>query len=61
MEKKFPDLSVEASIFRIVKLPIKDSFPIEIDPLITATSRKWADNNNYTVSLESNDGYKLDS
>ena len=34
---------------------------MKIDPLTAATSRKWADDNNYTVSLESNNGYELDS
>ena len=34
---------------------------MKIDLLTAATSRKWADDNNYIVSLESNNGYKLDS
>ena len=59
-EKKFPDLSIETSISRNVKLSAKDLSPIDIDLLTIATPRKWIDNNNYAVSLESNDGYKLD-
>jgi len=59
-EKKFPDPSIKASISRIVKLSAKDPSPIDIGLLTTATSRKWVDNNNYVVSLESNNGYKLD-
>jgi len=34
---------------------------MKIDLLTAATSRKWADDNNYIVSLESNNGYELDS
>ena len=33
---------------------------MEIDLLITVNLRKWADNNDYAVSLKSNNKYELD-
>ena len=61
LKKEFPDLSVKTLIFKIVKLPTRDFFPIKANLSIAATLRKWADNNNHVISLESNDMYKLDS
>jgi len=43
-----------------MELPIEDSFSIEVNLLTTAISRKWADNDNYVIFIESNDEYKLD-
>ena len=34
---------------------------MEIDPLTATIPKRWADNNDYTVSLESNDGYESNS
>jgi len=61
LEKMFSNLSTEASIFRIIELPAEYPPLIKIDPLTTTISKNWADNNDYTVSLRSNNGYKLDS
>ena len=34
---------------------------MEVDLLIATTSKKWANNDDYVVFLESNNGYKSDS
>jgi len=60
LEKKFSDLSIKASTSRIIELPTKNPSPIKVDPLITITPRKWADNGNYAVFLRSNNKYELD-
>ena len=59
MEKKFSDLFIEASTFKIIELPADNSSLMEVDQLIATTLKKWADNDDI-VSLESNDGYKSD-
>jgi len=57
----FSNLSTEVSISRIIELPAEYPPLIKIDLLITTISKKWADNNDYAVSLRSNNGYELDS
>jgi len=59
LEKKFPDLSTEALIFRIIKLPTENLSSIKVDLLVAITLKRWVDNDN-VVSLESNDKYKSD-
>jgi len=61
LEKKFPELPIKVSISRIRELPAENSSPMKVNPLIVTTSRKWADDDNHVVSLESNNKYKLDS
>jgi len=68
LEKTFPNSSVEAFTSRIVKiiklLPAKvqsDFFTIEVNLFTAVTSRKWANTNNYVVSLESDSEHNLDS
>ena len=61
LKKMFSNLSTEVSISRIIELPAEYPSLIKIDLLITTISKKWADNNDYAVSLRSNNGYKLDS
>ena len=51
LEKKFPNLYVKVLISRIIKIPAKNPSLIKVDLLIVATPRKWADNDDYTVSL----------
>jgi len=60
LEKKFSDLSIEASTLRIIELPAKNPSSIEVNLLVATTPKKWADDNNYMVFLESNDGYESD-
>ena len=64
---KFLDLSIKTLIFRIVEivklLPTKiqsNLSVIEINQSIAAILRKWANNNNYAISLESDNKYSLD-
>ena len=59
LDKNFTDLSVKTLTSRIIELPTESPFPIEVDPLIAATHRKWTNNDNYAVFLESNDRYEL--
>ena len=61
MEKKFSELSIKVSISRIRELPAENSSPMKVNSLIVTTPRKWADDDNHVVSLESNNKYKLDS
>jgi len=59
LDKKFTDLSVKTLTSRIIELSTESPFPIEVDPLIAATPRKWTNNDNYAVFIESNDRYEL--
>ena len=61
MEKKFPNLSTEASTFKFIELPTENLSLMEIDSLIVIIPKMWVDNNDYAVSLRSNDEYELDS
>jgi len=61
LKKKFPDLFVKALTFKIVELSTKNFSPIKANLSIAATLRKWADDNNHVIYLESNNRYKLDS
>jgi len=61
LEKKFPNLSTKASISKIIELPTENPPPIEIDPLTAIIPKRWTDDDDYAVSLESNDGYESDS
>ena len=56
---KFSDPSVEASISKIIELPTKDSSSMKVDPSLAATSMRWADNDNYVVSLGNNNRYEV--
>jgi len=60
LEKKFPDPFIEASTFKIIELPVENPFSMEVDLLVATTPRKWADDDDYIVFLESNDGYESD-
>ena len=67
LENKFSDLFIMALISRINKVvePLltkiqSDPSFIEIDLPITSTLRKWTNNNDYVISLESNNRYNLD-
>ena len=67
LKNKFSDLSIELLTSRINKVvePLltkiqSDPSFIEIDLSITFTLRKWTDDNNYAISLESNNRYNLD-
>jgi len=57
LEKKFPDLSTEASTSKIIKLSTKNLSPTEVDLLVATTPKRWADNDNI-ISLGSNNRYK---
>ena len=57
----FSDLSVATLTSRIIELLTNNPPLIEVDPPIVTTFKKWADDNYYTVSLESNNKYKSDS
>ena len=59
LRKKFSDPSVEASISKIIELPTKDSSSMKVDPSLAATSMRWADNDNYVVSLGNNNRYEV--
>ena len=48
-------------IFKIIELPTENSPPMEVDPLTVTIPKRWADDNDYVVSLESNNGYESDS
>ena len=61
LEKMFSDLSVATLTSRIIELLTNNPPLIEVDPPIVTTFKKWADDNYYTVSLESNNKYKSDS
>ena len=61
MEKKFSNLSTKVSISKIIKLPTENPSPIEVDLLIVTIFKRWADNDNYAVFLESNNKYESDS
>ena len=61
LEKKFPNLSVEALIYRIIELSTKNPSFIKVDPSIITILRKWVDNDNYVVSPRSNNRYESDS
>ena len=60
LEKEFPNLSVEVLTSRIIKLFTKNPSFIKVDPSIITTHRKWVDDN-YVVSLRSNNKYESDS
>ena len=61
LEKKFSDLSIKASTSRIMELSAENSSPIEINPLVVTTSKRWVDDDSDdVVFLGSNDEYKLD-
>jgi len=68
LEKKFPNSSVEVFMSRIVKIiellsakVQSNFFTMEVNLSTAFTSRKYADNNNYVVSLESDGEYNLNS
>jgi len=61
LEKKFFNPSTKASISKIIELPIENPSLMEVDPLIVTIPKRWADNDNYVVSLESNNEYESDS
>jgi len=61
LEKKFSNPSTEVSTSKIIKLPTKNSSPIEVDPLTVTILKRWADDDDYAVSLGSNNRYELDS
>ena len=48
-------------IFKIIELPTENSPPMEVNPLTVTIPKRWADDDDYVVSLESNNGYKSDS
>ena len=61
MEKKFSNLSTGASTSKIIKLPTENFPSIWVDILTVTIPKMWADDDNYVVSLEINNGYKSDS
>ena len=61
MEKKFSNPSTKASTFKFIELPTENLSLMEIDSLIVIILKMWVDNNDYAVSLGSNDEYELDS
>jgi len=61
LEKKFSNPSTETSTFKIIELPAENLSLMEIDPLTATIPKMWADNDDYMVSLGSNDGYESDS
>ena len=61
LKKKFSNLSIETSTSKIIELPAEDSPPMKVDPLAATISKRQVDDNNYIVSLESNDRYESDS
>jgi len=61
LEKKFPNPSTEAFTSKIIKLPTENPPSIEVDPLTVTIPKRWADYNDYVVSLESDNGYESNS
>ena len=61
LEKKFSNPSTKVSTFKIIELPAENPSPIEINLLIAIIPKRWANNDNYVVSLESNNRYESDS
>jgi len=59
LKKKFPNLSIKTLTFRIIELLTKDLSSIKVELSIVATLRRWANSDNYTVSLESNNEYEI--
>ena len=59
LRMKFSNLSVEASISEIIELSTKDSSSMKVDLSLAATSMRWADNDNYVVSLGNNNRYEV--
>jgi len=39
----------------------KDSSSMKVDPSLAATPMRWANNNNYVVSLGNNDRYEVNN
>ena len=61
LEKKFFNQSTKASISKIIELPTENPSLIEVNPLIVTIPKRWANDDNYVVSLESNNEYESDS
>jgi len=61
LKKKLSNLSTEASTSKIIELPAENLPSIEVDPLTATISKRWADDDNHAVFLESNNKYESDS
>ena len=61
MEKKFSNPFTEASTFKIIELSTENPSFIEVDPLTATIPKSQADDDDYVVSLGSNDRYESDS
>ena len=51
LEKKFPNPSTEVLTSKIIELPTENPPSIEVDPLTVTIPTRWADDNDYVVSL----------
>jgi len=61
LEKKFTNLSTKTSISKIIELFVENPPLMEVNLLIATIPKRKADDDDYAVSLGSNDGYESDS
>jgi len=61
LEKKFSNLPTKISTSKIIELPTENLSPIKVNLLTATILKNWVDDDDYAVSLESNDGYESNS